>query len=120
MSNDNDTSSICSVMSDASISYNGEEMNLDDAIDHIFKELQVHINQTHVEIREICQRGLRGEDDEETIVFLNNMTNHKEEGCRLFQDLKKVIKQIMLFYHKDDCIISFVFILIIIKIFLFL
>jgi hypothetical protein len=26
----------------------------------------------------------------------------------------------MLFYHKDDCIISFVFILIIIKIFLFL
>ena len=27
MSKDNDTSSICSAMSDASISYNGEEMN---------------------------------------------------------------------------------------------
>ena len=85
MPNDNDTSSICSAMSDASISYNGEEMNLDDAIDHIFKELQLHINQTHVEIREICQWDLRGEDYEETIVYFNNMTNHIDEGCLLFK-----------------------------------
>ena len=49
------TESTCSAMSDVSVSYNDEEMNLDDAIDHIFKELQTHINQTHVEIREIAQ-----------------------------------------------------------------
>ena len=95
MSKDNDTSSICSAMSDASISYNGEEMNLDDAIDHIFRELQVHINQTHVEIREICQWDLRGEDYEETKVYFDNMVTHITEGCALFKDLTKVIKQIM-------------------------
>ena len=95
MSKDNDTSSICSAMSDASISYNGEEINFDDAIDHIFKELQLHINQTHVEICEICQLDLRGEDYEETMVYFNNMTNHIDEGCLLFKDLKKVIKQIL-------------------------
>jgi hypothetical protein len=95
MSKDNDTSSICSAMSDVSISYNGEEMDLDDAIDHIFKELQVHINQTHVEIREICQWNLRGEDYEETKVYFDNMVTHITEGCALFKDLTKVIKQIM-------------------------
>ena len=95
MSKDNDTSSICSAMSDVSISYNGEEMDLDDAVDHIFKELQTHINQTHVEIREICQWYLRGEDYEETKVYFDNMVSHITEGCALFKDLTKVIKQIM-------------------------
>ena len=88
------TESICSAMSDVSVSYNDEEMNLDDAIDHIFKELQTHINQTHVEIREIAQHELRGEDYEETKVYFDSKT-HITEGCHLFKDLIKVIKQIM-------------------------
>lgn len=89
------TESICSAMSDVSVSYNDEEMNLDDAIDHIFKELQTHINQTHVEIREIAQHELRGEDYEETKVYFDSMVTHINEGCHLFKDLIKVIKQIM-------------------------
>ena len=90
-----DTESICSAMSDVSISYGGEEMNLDDAIDHIFKELQTRINQTHVEIREIAQHELRGEEYEETKVYFDSMVEHVTEGCHLFKDLIKVIRQIM-------------------------
>ena len=80
------TESICSAMSDVSISYNDEEMNLDDAIDHIFKEIQTHINQTHVEIRQICMNEIRGEDYEETKIYFDSMVNHINEGCHLFKD----------------------------------
>lgn len=94
MPNDN-ASSICSAMSEVSINYNGEEMELDDAVDHIFKELQTHINQTHCEIREICQWELRGEDYDEVKVYFDSMVAHIKEGSSLFKDLIGVIKQIM-------------------------
>ena len=94
MPND-DSSSICSAMSDVSISYNGEEMELDEAIDHIFKELQTHINQTHCNIREITQWDLRGEDYDEVKVYFDDMVSHIKEGSALFKDLIGVIKQIM-------------------------
>ena len=37
----------------------------------------------------------RGEDYEETKVYFDNMVTHITEGCALFKDLTKVIKQIM-------------------------
>ncbi len=95
MSNNNDGSSICSAMSDVSISYNDQEMELDDAIDLIFKELQTHINQTHVCIREITQWDLRGEDYDEVKVYFDEMVTHIKEGSALFKDLIGVIRQIM-------------------------
>jgi hypothetical protein len=93
MSKDND--SICSAMSDVSISYNGEEMELDDAIDHIFKELQTHINQTHCTIREITQWDLRNESYDEVKVYFDEMVTHIKEGSALFKDLIGCIKQIL-------------------------
>jgi hypothetical protein len=70
-------------------------MELDEAVDHIFKELQTHINQTHACIREICQWDLRGEDYDEVKVYFDEMVTHIKEGSALFKDLIGCIKQIM-------------------------
>lgn len=93
--NKTDTESLCSNMSDMSISYGGEEMDLDDAIDHIFKELQNHINETHVQIREMCQWDLRGEDYDDVMVYFKEMELHIREGCSLFKDLISVMRQVI-------------------------
>lgn len=89
------TSSICSNMSNMSINYLDTEMELEDAVDYIFKELQEHINQTHVNIRDICQWDLKDQDYDEVYPHFEQMTNHIKEGSALFKDLIKVIKQIL-------------------------
>lgn len=88
-------SSLCSTMSNVSICYDGQEVDLDEACDHIFQELQHHINGTHVQIREMCQWDLRGESYEEVKVYFDAMAVHIREGSVLFKDLLKVMAQIM-------------------------
>lgn len=88
-------SSLCSNMSSVSINYDGEEHDLDEAVDYVFKELQEHINGTHVQIREMCQWDLRGESYEEVKVYFDKMADHIKEGSALFKDLLKIMKQIM-------------------------
>ena len=88
-------SSLCSNMSNVSINYDGVDVDLDEAIDHIFKELQEHINGTHVQIREMCQWDLRNESYEETLVYFNKMAIHIKEGSALFKDLLSIMKQVM-------------------------
>ena len=88
-------SSLCSNMSNVSINYDGTEVDLDECVDHIFKELQHHINGTHVQIREMCQHDLRGDSYEEAKVYFDAMAVHIKEGNELFKDLLKVMKQIL-------------------------
>ena len=88
-------SSLCSTMSNVSINYDGVEVDLDEAIDHVFKDLQEHINGTHVQIRELCQWDLRGESYEETKVYFDRMALHIKEGSLLFKDLLKIMAQVM-------------------------
>ena len=95
MSRENSVSSLCSNMSSVSINYDGNEVDLDEAIDHIFRELQHHINSTHVNIREMCQHDLRGDSYEEAKVYFDAMAVHIKEGNDLFKDLLKVMKQVL-------------------------
>lgn len=94
MSNYSDTESLCSNMSNMSVTYDGEDVDLDECVDNIFKELQHHINEIHVQIREMCQFDLRGETYEETRVYYDSMAEHVKEGSLLFKDLLSVMKQI--------------------------
>ena len=87
--------SLCSNMSEVSINYDGEEVELGEAVDHIFKEIQHHINQTHCEIRQIVQWEDRNETYEETKVYFDDMELHIREGCALFKDLIKVMRQVL-------------------------
>ena len=95
MSRENSVSSLCSNMSSVSVNYDGNEVDLDEACDHIFKELQHHINGTHTQIREMCQWDLRGESYEEVKLYFDAMATHIREGSDLFKDLLKIMKQIM-------------------------
>ena len=88
-------SSICSTMSNVSVNYDGDEMDLDTAVDHIFEELQHHINQMHVEIRNICQYEVRDDDYETTKAYFDALCGHIKDGSVLFKDLQKVIRQIL-------------------------
>ena len=94
-SRENSVSSLCSNMSSVSVNYDGNEVDLDEAVDFIFKELQHHINGMHTQIRETCQWDLRGESYEEVKVYFDTMATHIKEGNGLFKDLLKVISQIM-------------------------
>lgn len=89
------TSSVCSNMSDVSVTMDGQEYELEEAVDHIFQELQHYINQMHVEIRTITQWDLNDQDYDEVKPFFDNLCSHIKEGNSLFKDLQKVIKQVL-------------------------
>ena len=89
------TSSVCSTMSNVSVTMDGEEFELEEAVDHIFEELQHHVNQMHVEIRNCTQWDLKGQDYDEVKPYFDALCGHIKEGNSLFKDLQKVIKQIL-------------------------
>lgn len=89
------TDSMCSGMSDMSINYNDEEMSLEDAVTDIFGQIQDHINQCHVEIRNMCQLVERDDEYEEIYTFYAGMVEHIDEGSKVFRELKKVMKQVI-------------------------
>lgn len=93
--NRDDISSICSTMTDRSVSCFGEEMLLEDAIDHIFKEIQDHINQIHCELRNLCQSEERADTYSEAKEYLDDITLHIKEGTKVMKELIPVCKQLL-------------------------
>ena len=84
-----------SVMSEISVSYNGEEMPLEDAIDDVFKQIQGHINQIHIELRNLCLADDRNEDYFECLKYHESLTEHVNEGCSMFKSVIKISKQLL-------------------------
>ena len=95
MSNDIDAKSEASVMSEVSVSHNGEEMPLEDAIDDVFKQIQGHINQIHIELRNLCMADDRNEDYFECLKYHESLTEHVNEGCSMFKSVIKISKQLL-------------------------
>lgn len=91
----NDHDSICSTMSEMSVQYDGNEVDLETAVDDIFKQLGDHINQCHVEIRNMCSLVERGDDYENIYEYYMEMKTHIQEGSLVFKDLVKVMKQVI-------------------------
>jgi hypothetical protein len=96
MSEKSDSESICSDTSQISVAYNGDDnMPLDDACDMIFKEIQQHINEIHVQLRMLCQSEDRSDTYDEAFEYHDVLTDHVKEACTVFKDVIKVSKQLL-------------------------
>lgn len=90
-----DASSICSVMSDMTVSAFGEDMLLEDAVDKIFKDIQDHINQLHCELRNLCMSEERADTYDEAKEYVDAITDHVKEGSKVLKELIPVCKQLL-------------------------
>jgi hypothetical protein len=67
-------------MSEISVSMWGEEMDLEVAVDKIFKQIQEHLNELHGQIRQLCMSEDRGDDYDEALEYYNAITVHTKEA----------------------------------------
>jgi hypothetical protein len=87
--------SVASQMSDFSVSVNGQEMKLDEAVDDIFSQIQTAINQIHVDLRNLCQSDDRGDTYDEAMEYHTQITEHVKEGAAMFKSIIAVSKQLL-------------------------
>ncbi len=87
--------SICSAMSDMSVSYCGSEMPLEQALDECFVSLQDTLNHLHCYVREL---GMLPEQDSDYMVGLDKVLQINDgidDMTDLFKELKSVSKQVI-------------------------
>ena len=90
------TSSICSAMSEVSISLNGVEQSLEQAIDDTFKELQQNLNQSQCNLRNLATCEERGDEFQISHDICYRIHDNILEMKELFLDLNSIVKQIKL------------------------
>jgi hypothetical protein len=90
-----DNQSICSNQSNVSVSIWGEEMELEVAVDTIFKQIQDHLNELHGQIRQLCMSEDRNDSYDEALEFYDAIVKHTKEAVLVFKDLPKVMRQIL-------------------------
>ena len=89
-------SSICSQMSEMSVTFNGvDDVPLDVAVDEIFRSIQHHINQIHVELKNLVMSEDRGEEYLDCLEYHEELSEHVRGACEMFKSVIKVSKQIM-------------------------
>ena len=71
----------------------GEEMELTEAVDAIFNQIQDHINELHVQVRQLSMCENRNESYEEAYAYYYEVGAHVKEGSNVFKELTKVMKR---------------------------
>ena len=88
--------SICSQMSEMSISINGMEVNLVEAIDSTFRDLQKHLNSSQCNLRNLASCSDRGDEFEVSHKYCCEIDDDVSEMLLLFKDLKSIVLQVKL------------------------
>ena len=88
--------SVTSMMSTVSISLNGQEMNLEGAIDETFKSLQQNLNFCQCNLRNLATCEERGDEFEISHDICYRIHDNILEMKELFLDLNSIVKQIKL------------------------
>ena len=88
--------SVCSQMSEMSISMHGEETNLVEAIDTVFRDLQQHLNSSQCNLRNLASCGERNDEFEVSHKYCVDIDDDISEMLNLFKDLKSIVLQIKL------------------------
>ena len=87
--------SVCSAMSDLSVSYYGEEVGLEEALDDCFKKIQTFVNECHCSVRTLA---MLPEQDGDYIVALDQYHSIIEsiDGMTdLMKELKSIAKEVL-------------------------
>ena len=88
--------SVSSQMSEMSISMNGAEVNLEQAIDDTFKSLQSHLNSCQCGLRNLGMCNERNDIFEVSHKYCMDIDDDVSEMLLLFKDLKSIMKQVKL------------------------
>lgn len=88
--------SISSNMSDVSVVLNGEEVDIDTAINDTYRDIQGYLNTTQSQLRNLAQAGERSETFRYSHEICTNIDINIKEILELFKDLKSMVKQIRL------------------------
>lgn len=97
-----DNQSLCSEMSEMSINIDGNQLNLQSFVDHVFREIQNNINMLHTSIRWLSQSEDRGESLEEFLPKYLDLLDFINETGELFQPLPAAIVDLLPLDSKED------------------
>lgn len=76
------------------ISYNGEEIELETALDELYKDIQQNLNHSQCSIRELAR--LREDDDFMDCIYIDfAIQDYVEHLTTLFSELKNISKQVI-------------------------
>ena len=87
--------SIASGASSVSVSLNGREMNLEEALDSVVRDLQKHLNMVQLQLRMLGVGSERDDDFEDQIKEADKMQDSIVEMNWLFEDLYDMSYQIV-------------------------
>ena len=87
--------SIASGASSVSVSLNGREMNLEEALDSVVRDLQKHLNMVQLQLRMLGVGSERDDDFEDQIREADKMQDSIVEMNYLFEDLYDMSYQIV-------------------------
>jgi hypothetical protein len=87
------SSSIASTSS--SVSFRGEEIDVSDALDMLFKDLQENLNHCHCSVRQLSQCEERADTFMEAAQFDFEIQDYVEGLTGLFKELKQVSKDVL-------------------------
>lgn len=88
-------STCSSVMSEVSVTWNGEETDLETCVDETFKLAQTHLNGIHCQIRELAMVPERNEDYLTALEMYLEMEGDINGIAEIFKELKKVAKGVL-------------------------
>ena len=88
-------SSIGSNASSITVSYMGEEKDVNEAIDDCFQKIQENINNTHCTVRQLVLVPEQDADYMTAAQFHIDISNYIDDLGDLFKELKSVSKQIL-------------------------
>lgn len=78
------------------VSFRGEEeVDLDEALNTLFRELQENLNNAHCAIRNLGQSEDRGDSFIEMATFHHDIEDYADNLLSLFKELKSVSKQVL-------------------------
>lgn len=78
-----------------SVSYNGSEVTLDEALDDVFTTLQQNINDCHVYVRSLAMFADRNDEYEIGLKTVLSIHDEIDSMMNLFKELKSVTKQVL-------------------------
>jgi hypothetical protein len=81
--------------SELSVSYYGEELPLEQALDSSFKALQENLNNCHCTTREVVMGADRNEDFETMLQLRFDIEDYTDEMAKHFKELNGIMKQII-------------------------
>jgi len=89
-------------LSDTSVILNGEEIDVDSAINDTYRDIQGYLNTTQSQLRALAQAEDRSEGFRYSHHLCMTIDRNIKEILELFKDLKSIVKQVKLKPDGDD------------------